>query len=574
MSHVRLSQLLGSRRWTLAPLALLGVVVSATYVGQALATATIFGRVLTAGDEVDLMATLGRPVAVLAGVLVLRPLVVLVREVVAVGLMTATKVRLRDDVAHQLTLESARDAGRGRTGSDNATIVDGIENLDPYLSKYLPSLLTSATVFVAVAVVLVALDPIVGAVVVTGAAVLPLLPRLWDKVLARRGADHWESYQDLHAEFVDSMQGMTTLVLYGAADRRQLELAEASDTLLRRTMRQLKISLVESGLNSFALTAVPLLALLTVVARQDNLGAAEVFAVVLLSVELVRPLRDLAAQWHAGYLGTFSGEQITQVLERRESEEAPLGQVSSWADGPLSLVAVTHRYPGSEIPVLEGITATMSPGLTAVVGPSGSGKSTIAALIAGLYEPTSGSIAGSEVPRNAADRLRHVALVPQDPILFSGTVRSNIEFGLGDERHDSPTVEDAAAAAGIGTDDQTLTLDSGVGERGTMVSGGQRQRIAIARALVQDRRVIILDEATSALDVRSESAIIDRVLHIAAGRPVIVVSHRIAAVTGARTIIVLVRGRVVEHGTHEQLLAQDGTYAGLAASTPLVGVAR
>jgi ATP-binding cassette subfamily C protein CydD len=571
VSHVRLSRLLGHRRWALIPLALLGVAVSATFVGQALSMATIFGRVLADADG-DLMSRLRTPIVTLAVLLALRPLLVLVREVLAVRLMTATKVRLRDDVAHQLTLESARDAGRGRTGSDNATVVDGIENLDPYLTKYLPSLMTSAMVYVVVAAVLLVIDPVVGVTVVLAAAAVPLLPRLWDRVLARRGADHWEAYQDLHAEFVDSMQGMTTLVLYGAADRRQRELATASDTLLKRTLRQLKVSLVESGLNSFALSAVPLLALLVVAVRRDQLSSAEIFAVVLLSVELVRPLRDLAAQWHAGYLGTFSGEQILQVLGRRLPDEAWPSEPA--LRGSVRLTDVTFTYPRSETPALQGVSLTADSGLTAVVGASGSGKSTIAALIAGLYDPTSGAIFLAENHSRAAERLRQVALVPQDATLFSGTVRSNLEIARPVGQRGGPTVEAAAAAAGIGLDDPALSLDSVVGERGGLLSGGQRQRIAIARGLLQDRQIMILDEATSALDVRSESLVVERVLELMSGRPVIVVAHRIAAISAAGSIIVMAGGRVAERGTHADLISLGGGYAQLAASAPLVGVDR
>ncbi|MCO7237910.1 ABC transporter ATP-binding protein/permease [Aeromicrobium sp. CnD17-E] len=575
MTHVRLSRLLGAQRRMLVPLAVVGLAVSATYVAQALVTAHVFGTVVADGPGRDLLADLTAPLLALAGVLLARPLVVLLRELLVVRVMTTVKTRLRDQVGVQLMRESVHEAGSGRTGRDNATVVDGIENLDAYLARYLPSLLLSGVVTAVVAVILVLIDPVVGAVVVVAAAAVPLLPRLWDKALARRGSDHWDAYQELHAEFVDSMQGMSTLVLFGAAERRQRELAAASDRLLARTLAQLKLSLIESGLNAFALSAVPLVALIMLFVRQDSLGAAETFAVVLLSVELVRPLRDLASQWHAGYLGTFSGEQISAVLARRPDDADTTPPVVDRA-AVVRLDDVTFAYPGADAarpPALDGVGLLAGPGLTAMVGASGSGKSTVASLVAGLAEPTSGRVAVGAAT-SARERLAHVALVPQDPTLFPGDVRSNITLGLDPDGPVPCTVEAAARLAGIGTDDPTLTLESPVGERGGLVSGGQRQRIAIARGLVQGRPVLVLDEATSALDVDSETALVRRLMSARPGLPLLVVAHRLDAVRDARTIVVMADGRVVDHGDHDTLMRRCDRYVELVRAGATAGAGR
>lgn len=531
MAQLRLVRLLGRHRWILGVLAGLGVLVAGTWAAQALVTARIFGALLDGGLGDDVFAGLASYLLALAGLLLLRPLLVMVREVVATTLMTRAKIDLRDRLAVRLVAENARDAGRGRTGHDHAVLVDGVENLDPYLSRYLPQLAVTGLVFLGVATIMVTIDPVTAAAVVCGALLLTLLPRLWDRALARRGADHWDAYQELHAEFVDSMQGMTTLVTFGAAQRRQDELAAASQRLLARTLRQLRISLLESGLNGFALAAIPLVALMTVWARSGSLTSYAAFALVLLSIELVRPLRDLAGMWHAGYLGTFSGREVAAVLAgEREYGRAPVVPSPAWR-----LAEVSFTHAGAADPALRQVDLTIESGTTGIVGPSGGGKSTLAGLLAGLHRPTSGALHGPGDPREM------VALVPQDPILFSGTVRENIALAAGAA---GPTLEAAAIAAGIGTDDTTLTLDTTVGERGLLVSGGQRQRVAIARALAQGRPLLVLDESTSALDARSERLVLARIRTLRAGAPMVVIAHRPGAVAGADRLVTVAGGRI------------------------------
>ena len=597
MTHLRLVGLLGRARGRLVLLALLGVAVSATFTGQALVMAQIFAGVLGTADQEGLAGGPGLSgvrewLLLLVVLLLLRPLLVIGRELAATALMTSVKMRLRDELAVTLIKRSAVSGVAGRTGSDSSLVVDGVENLDPYLSRYLPQLAVTAVVFVAIGAGLVGIDPVSGAVVTSAAVLLALLPRGWDRTLRHRGADHWEAYEDLHAEFVDSMQGMTTLVTFGAADRRQTQLTVASERLLTRTLRQLRISLVESGLAGLALTAVPLLALVMVLSRRAEFGSVAVFAFVFLSIELVRPLRDLATLWHAGYLGTFSGAEIRRILPAPAATEGssadrvlkqPGGRGRPDSTTPatarrqeptvsVSVQAVHYTYPDAETTTLRKVTTAFGPGVTAVVGSSGSGKSTLALILAGLDAPGSGTVLVGGVTQSPANLRRTVALVPQDPVLFAGTVRHNLDPASLTRNESGLSVDDAAALTGIGTDDPTLTLDTEVGERGLLISGGQRQRVAIARGLLQNRSVLVLDEATSALDGRSEQRILDAVARRAAGRPVIMIAHRITAVANLQPapgvpdtqVRVMAAGQVVEQGTPAELASIGGTYATLA----------
>ena len=202
----------------------------------------------------------------------------------------------------------------------------------------------------------------------------------------------------------------------------------------------------------------------------------------------------------------------------------------------------------------------------ALVGHTGAGKSTIAKLIARFYDPTDGRITidGTDLREVTQHSLRRqLGIVPQEGFLFGGTVAENIAFG----RPDAPLEEIEAAAEAVGADHFIVELEDGyetqLGERGTRLSLGQRQLIAFARALLADPRILILDEATSSVDIGTERQIETALRRLLAGRTAFVIAHRLSTIRDADLIVVLEHGRVVEQGTHEQLIARRGLYMSL-----------
>ncbi|KOV72054.1 ABC transporter [Streptomyces sp. AS58] len=265
--------------------------------------------------------------------------------------------------------------------------------------------------------------------------------------------------------------------------------------------------------------------------------------------------------------GLESVRSVGEVLQAPELEEnegrAPVASVR----GSVTFESVGHAYDDGGRPAVRDFSLSVAPGETiALVGASGAGKSTVLNLVIGFIRPTSGRLLLDGTDVNTLDLRsyrRFLSVVPQESILFDGTVRENVAYGMDDADEETvrAALRDANALEFV--DGLPQGLDTVVGERGARLSGGQRQRLAIARALIRDPKVLVLDEATSALDTRSEALVQEALARLLAGRTTFVVAHRLSTVRGADRIVVMADGRIQEIGTHEELLRGGGAYAAL-----------
>jgi ATP-binding cassette subfamily B protein len=273
-------------------------------------------------------------------------------------------------------------------------------------------------------------------------------------------------------------------------------------------------------------------------------------------------------------------ERLVELLTAEDTVQDPVAPktLAQPVKGTLQFENVQFHYPSRpQISALDGINLDIKAGETiALVGPSGAGKSTIIQMVQRFYDPQSGAVKIDGMDLRdlmRAEFRQHIALVPQDPVIFADTARENIRFGR-------PTATDAEveeAAKAAAAYDFLMALPDGfesyVGERGVMLSGGQKQRIAIARAILRDAPILLLDEATSALDAESEYAVQRAVEELARTRTTLIVAHRLATVKKADRILVLEDGKIVAQGTHDALVAQGGLYARLARLQFTEGVA-
>ena len=443
--------------------------------------------------------------------------------------------------------------------------VEGTEQLESYFGQYLPqlfyALLAPLTLFVALA-------PLSLPAAVALLVCVPLIPAsivCVQKIARRTMRNYWGSYTDLGSMFLEAIQGLTTLKIYSADARKHEEMNGAAESFRKATMRLLTMqlnSITVMDLFAFGGAAVGMIAVLW----QFSCGAATfaaAFSIVFLSSEFFIPMRTLGSFFHTAMGGMAAAEKMYAILD------APLpvdgAREVDPRDARVECRGVGYSYDGKR-QVLEGVDFSAPRGsFIGVTGESGSGKSTLAGILSGANARYVGevSIGGIDLRDISAESLRKtVTTVPFSSYVFKGTLRENLLLAKPDASDDE--LWGALAKCRLaGFVRESGGLDMEIAAEGANLSGGQRQRLAFARALLHDSPIYIFDEATSNIDAESEAAIISAARELAGSHTVIMISHRLSAIEHADEIYVLEQGKLVEHGTHSQLLARGCAYARL-----------
>ncbi|KTR76531.1 MULTISPECIES: ATP-binding cassette domain-containing protein [Microbacterium] len=529
--------------WLLAWSTLLLLLVYATHLLQALALAWSLAALVRGEGQ---GAVVGIGVILVIGVT--RMLLTIVQGDAAARLGGRVREDLRGAaVSAVLVPERLHDAGL-RDGSTQLALGDGIDGTDAYVSKYIPAVV-QLVVGSLIAVCLVAvLSPLIALCVAAGILLAVLGPLLWKRMLARRGFEHWDSYEALSGDLLESLRGMSTLRALGDVPATRARLHTRSEALRLATERVMRTSLAETAITDLAVQAGVVVAagLAVVAVLTGEPPAVEVYALLLLSSEAFRPVRELSRHWHAGFLGLTAVPGLVALGAFRRTPPLATTRVEPDTHArprgqELRISGLSYRYPGADRDVLRGVDLLAERGeVHAIAGPSGAGKSTLFDLVLGFLPAAAGTVELDGRPLQPSD----VAVVSQRPVLFAGTIRENIDL-FGADRED---VERACAAAGVLDEIRAIPggFEAMVAEAGTSLSGGQRQRLALARALLAGRPVLLVDEPTSALDDRSALTVAETLERVAEERIVLMISHRPEALARVADVRVLRDGVLVE----------------------------
>ena len=514
-----------------------------------------------------------------------RALLAWLNEVSANAVAVRIKTDLRERLfAHIQALGPAYTRSE-RTGELTTAAVEGIEALDAYFSQYLPQLVITALVPLSILLFVFPIDLLSGIILLLTAPLIPFF-----MILIGKGAEavtnrQYETLSRLSAHFLDSLQGLTTLKLFGQSKAHARNIARVSDQFRDRTMAVLRVTFLSAlALELLATLSTAIIAveigLRLLYARMDFLQA---LFILILAPEFYLPLRMLGLRYHAGMAGTSAARRIFEILDMPLRNR--VSKIGNCAANPqaaivdsrisnIELSNLSFTYPDESAPALQNVNLQINAGQhIALVGPSGAGKSTLVNLLLGFIQPSSGQLITHYMSPSATDHrplTESIAWVSQKPYLFHDTIAANIRLGNPDAT-DEQLIEAANAAY---LHEFIATLPQGyetvIGEGGARLSGGQAQRLALARAFLKNAPILILDEPTSSLDPETESWLEESTHQLMEGKTVITIAHRLNTVFQADQIILLEKGQIVERGKHNELMAKNGAYAEMVNASQVV----
>ena len=558
---------------------LLSAVVGLIAVGAGISRLAVSGLVILRVFQGEPFSTLAIPLLTVAGLIVVRALFHYWQNAIGHHTANIVKIQLRKNLYEHSLLLGPGYFDQQRTGDAVLTLVESVERLETFFGQYLPQIIVSVVAPIAIFIFMAYLDWKIGLIFLGFAMLTILLPSLTRRWSHSSSVRRRDAYGALGSDFLDSVQGLATLKALGQSKIRGTMLAERARQLYRSTMGLVAAHSAVSGASMLTMAAGAALALGYGAIRVSNgdMELRPLLIVMMLGVEVFRPLRELTNIYHQGIVAMAAAEGVFNLLDspvairdpERPALPAPYSDGQERIRPEVEFEGVTFGYSGGRRSALSEVSFKLHAGETlGVAGASGAGKSTLVWLMYRFFDPLQGrvTLGGHDLRDLPLDVLREqIAVVTQDTYLFHGTVADNLRFGKPDATRSE--LESAARAANAHEFITSLPrgYETVVGERAVRLSGGQKQRFAIARALLKDSPILVLDEALSSVDAENEAVIQQALDRLMEDRTTLVIAHRLSSIIGADRILVLDDGRLVETGDHRELVAANGAYAHLMA---------
>ncbi|WP_393964544.1 thiol reductant ABC exporter subunit CydD [Exiguobacterium sp. S22-S28] len=557
-------------RSILIQLMLAAVLMGVAVIGQSYLIVIIVDRIFLQEDPFAAVIPL---LGVLLLMLVLRVGVTYWNGRLGTNLAARVKQDLRQALVAKYTKNSVESMLEGQSGKKVSVLLDSVDEMDSYYSQYMPKVIQTSIVPLMVLIAAFSYDWVTGLVMMITAPFIPLFYIVIGIMTQNRADTQLEKMNAFSGTFLDTLQGLTTLKLFGRAKAQQDVIERSSLDFRDATLTVLKLAFLSSLMLEFiSMLSMGMIALevsLRLILFQ-SITFVPAFLMLVLAPEYYLALKEMGAAFHTGRGSVAAAKQIAAELTE-DDRSVVFGQTELPAARPprIELKDVAFSYRDARFAMTELNLAIEPYQKVALIGRSGAGKSTVLQLLAGLADPQDGQLLLDGQPRQMiteASWFRQLSYISQHPYLYAGTLAENIAIGELREASRS-AIEQAASDAGLTELIGQLPngLDTVIGEGGRGLSGGEKQRVALARAFLKRPNIILFDEPTTGLDVKTERLLQEAITVLGREATVITVAHRLHTIEQSDQIVILEAGRIVDRGTHEELMGRKSEYAMMRA---------
>lgn len=469
---------------------------------------------------------------------------------------------LRQKMYKKLTRMGASYSEKVSTSEVLQVFVEGVDQLELYFGKYLPQFFFAMLAPITLFAVLVFVSWKASVVLLICVPLIPLSIVAVQKIAKRLLSKYWGVYTNLGDTFLENIQGLTTLKVYQADERKNVEMNEKAEEFRRITMKVLTMQLNSVSVMDIVAYAGSAVGVVIAIIQVKNgtITLPQAFLIIMLAADFFLPLRLLGSFFHVAMNGMAASDKLFKLLDTKEDEHGV--EIPENLDGDIEIKDLSFSYD-DEKTVLNDISATFKKHeLMSIVGESGCGKSTLASLLCGTTKGYSGSITIGGVEIKDIDEktlMNNITAVNFNSYIFAGTVRENML--IADKSASDEKMIEALKMVNLWSFlSEQDGLDTKLNQQGSNFSGGQRQRLAIARALLHNTPIYVFDEVTSNIDAESENDIMAVIHNMAKIKTVILISHRLENVVGSDKILLLDKGKIEESGTHSELMSFNKKY--------------